>query len=393
MLASILQLALLVVVSLPSWRKGGVEGFVRYVVAAVGLTALAIALFAQRAVISGALSIVLANALMISAHQLWMEALHRFCGIDRGTRTFEAAFAVFCVVAVAVVWGLDDSPRYIALAKPRVAMATLPLVTSGLLWLRALYAGTPRPWPIGRKYLAWAAVLAVILNCARALVYVIADTPDDPVDSQSSSTLAVILLNLIGVFSAFGLILEVEARSRATLVDANDKLSSVASTDALTGLGNRRRLEERADVLLATARTDGAPITVMVLDIDYFKQINDRWGHDVGDRVLCAVAKQCVVTLRDADVLVRWGGEEFAAVLPRCSPDAAAAVGHRILDAIRAARMLPPGSGPVTASIGIAAVYAGEQTLTGAIRRADAAMYRAKAAGRDRLDVHVDAAS
>ncbi len=210
---------------------------------------------------------------------------------------------------------------------------------------------------------------------------------------MQSSSAAVVLINLTGVFSAVGLILEIEARARARLVDANHKLSSAASTDALTGLGNRRLLEQRADTMIAAARADGSPISVLVIDIDHFKRINDRWGHGVGDGVLCAVAGRCVEQLRDADVFVRWGGEEFVAVLPRCAPDAAHAVGDRILGAIRASSVLPQSGAPVTASMGIAEVRRGEQTFTDAIRRADAAMYRAKAAGRDRLDIHVDEAS
>ncbi len=108
-IASVMQLLLLVAVSIPSWRRANVDRFAWFVGAAICLAMVAMALFSRRALVSGALSIVLANALLVCAHQLWLEALYRFCDIARGTRRFEAICAALCVGAVAICWGLDDS--------------------------------------------------------------------------------------------------------------------------------------------------------------------------------------------------------------------------------------------------------------------------------------------
>jgi two-component system cell cycle response regulator len=184
--------------------------------------------------------------------------------------------------------------------------------------------------------------------------------------------------------------MEVETRARDTLVRANSKLETDALTDPLTSLGNRRRLEQETDAIIVAARRRDWAVAVLVLDIDHFKHINDRWGHVAGDAVLRAVASVCAEHLREHDLLVRWGGEEFMVVLPRCDAAAATLVASRILDAVRSATMLPDGSDAVTASIGIAQLHATESSFTEAIRRADAAMYRAKAAGRDRYEVHAE---
>lgn len=166
-----------------------------------------------------------------------------------------------------------------------------------------------------------------------------------------------------------------------------------ASCDALTGLANRRTAEHRLRVEQARAERRREPLTVAMLDLDHFKQVNDRWGHAAGDRVLVATAQVLREELRGADLGVRFGGEEFLAVLPGTGGDSAIHVAERIRE--RVGRFEVPaddGMIRVTVSIGLATLLPGE-SLPALLARADAALYRAKAEGRDRCVLADDSVS
>jgi diguanylate cyclase (GGDEF)-like protein len=124
----------------------------------------------------------------------------------------------------------------------------------------------------------------------------------------------------------------------------------------------------------------------VLLDVDHFKHINDRRGHAAGDVVLSAVGKLLAGTVRNCDIVARWGGEEFVIVLPSTSLEGAQLVAERIREQLESAK-IPDGGGeliPVTASFGVA-TYAGSETLEQVIDRADRAMYLAKSGGRNRV--------
>ena len=158
-----------------------------------------------------------------------------------------------------------------------------------------------------------------------------------------------------------------------------------AERDPLTGLGNRRHLERRCAELLPAAERDHQPLVVAVLDIDHFKQVNDRHGHAVGDRVLVALAQLLREKTRAGDVLVRHGGEEFVMVLPGMGSARALEVCERLREGL--ARYLwadhgLPAEG-ITVSIGLAA--AGPYRLDDLLQSADAVLFRAKHEGRNRV--------
>lgn len=157
-----------------------------------------------------------------------------------------------------------------------------------------------------------------------------------------------------------------------------------AAHDMLTGLANRRRAEERLAAELARARRLHTPLSVLLLDLDHFKLINDRWGHAAGDQVLVATADALQGSLRGADLATRYGGEEFLAILPDTGPEAALEVAERIRTEIEGLEV--PANGDTlraTTSIGIASLV-GEETADALVARADAALYQAKQAGRNR---------
>ncbi|WP_299315725.1 diguanylate cyclase [uncultured Halomonas sp.] len=186
--------------------------------------------------------------------------------------------------------------------------------------------------------------------------------------------------------------------SRAMVFDLSERkaleerLEKQALTDPLTGLGNRRALEDQAAMEIARAERSGAPLSLIAVDLDHFKRINDTYGHDVGDVVLQAFAKLARQVLRDGDVLCRMGGEEFAVLLPDTHREQALQVAERLREAVATTpaqvgqAATEDGTLAYTASLGVTLVYAGETTLKPAIKRADQGLYAAKETGRNRVE-------
>ncbi len=164
------------------------------------------------------------------------------------------------------------------------------------------------------------------------------------------------------------------------------ELHRMASTDTLTGMANRRVFLERAEAAFAHARTEGQPLALLMLDLDHFKQINDRLGHLEGDRVLIAFAQSVQQLLRADDTVGRLGGEEFGVLLPRSGYDDALAIAERILQHIRDLSLPGPHGQPVqvTTSVGLACLLPPDRSLRDLLDRADQALYQAKRQGRDR---------
>jgi diguanylate cyclase (GGDEF)-like protein len=172
---------------------------------------------------------------------------------------------------------------------------------------------------------------------------------------------------------------------------ASEVLRELATTDSLTGALNRRRFFELAAAEISRAERYDKPIAVATVDADHFKRLNDEHGHVVGDEALRTIARVAQRELRRVDVLCRYGGEEFMALFPETTATAAAVVAERLRGAIATEPVPLPegGSLHVTVSIGVVAWRRGDP-LDGVLRRADAAMYEAKAEGRNRLVIHDD---
>ena len=190
---------------------------------------------------------------------------------------------------------------------------------------------------------------------------------------------------------------------QATIVGGNDiterkalelKLLELATVDSLTGLANRRHFMERARHEYARARRSGKPLAAMMIDIDRFKEINDRHGHAVGDRVIRRLAESLRAITRTTDIAGRLGGDEFAVILPETDRIAAHEVAGRVLAAVLAERV-ESGTEAETAgesaaiaasiSIGVALLRDGDASPDALLNRADAALYEAKRRGRNQV--------
>lgn len=166
------------------------------------------------------------------------------------------------------------------------------------------------------------------------------------------------------------------------LTRANAELSRLARRDPLTGLLNRRGFEEQAGFALSAARRSGAAMSVVAVDADHFKRVNDELGHAAGDQALRAIADAAREALRESDIVARVGGEEFAALLSGCDGDGALVAAEKICAAMRALSI--PGIGVVTVSCGAAELAPLASDLVDGLARADLALYEAKRSGRDR---------
>ncbi len=167
----------------------------------------------------------------------------------------------------------------------------------------------------------------------------------------------------------------------------HDETYQMAMSDSLTGTGSRRRFQVEGRLLFETAQREGTPLCILMLDIDHFKDVNDRFGHAVGDVILKRIADRCRNELRGSDLFARYGGEEFVILLPGSTVGDGKTLAQRICSTLRSIDH-PEIDRPVTISIGVACVTPNRRgKLDALVQRADTAMYRAKTRGRDQVVV------
>jgi diguanylate cyclase (GGDEF)-like protein len=164
-------------------------------------------------------------------------------------------------------------------------------------------------------------------------------------------------------------------------------LAEIARSDPLTGVLNRKGLADELLRLVSVGGDSIFPLTLVFIDIDHFKRINDEHGHEVGDQVIRGLAELVRSAVQRDDLFARWGGEEFLLVFCDTPGLAAGAIAERVRERIAVAKW--PGGVRVTCSFGVAEWHRGEDLSEG-VKRADEAMYRAKQNGRDRVEIEID---
>jgi diguanylate cyclase (GGDEF)-like protein len=338
------------------------------------LNALAHLLFALRGHIPDVLSIAGGNALLVGVYLSLLGAVLRFQGraLQRRVAWALPLLMAGCMALLSGSYGA------------RVVVAGLMLLALNLWLLGSLYAGR-RAW-LGRG--AWLVVGALVFQTLVLLlrVGVVGVSPLAGAELlQASAVQTLTFMSTFGVVVLASLGFVFMARDRAD--EGNRRMAGV---DSLTGVANRRAVIAALDRDVARSIRTREPIAVMMVDIDHFKQVNDRYGHPVGDQVLCGVVNVLRERVRSQDLVGRYGGEEFMVVLPDTSLKGAYVLALQLCEAVEAFSAVHAGQEiPVTISIGVF----GGTLLPGdhwdmLISAADRALYNAKHQGRNRVEVN-----
>lgn len=242
------------------------------------------------------------------------------------------------------------------------------------------------------RTIAWLAIFTQ-LSITSTVLLLNAARPEINRWSFSNNDLRLDLINLMMLVILLPAISLIAARlssmrsrlqaQRAKLTEALDEVKRLATHDELTGLFNRRYMLARLSQEKRRFRRNPHVFSVALIDLDHFKLINDARGHEAGDEVLCAFSKAVSSSLRDSDLIARWGGEEFLLLLPDTTLGQARATIERLQQVIHDIPTL--NGGTLTFSAG-ATEYRPDEKLTATVARADHAMYAAKAAGRNRVN-------
>jgi diguanylate cyclase (GGDEF)-like protein len=300
-----------------------------------------------------------------------------------GARVFNGRPALpGSLIAGAALWlSAAQWPGFEAGSEVRSQLSSI--IIAGYVWLTAYEFWRGRKEPLVSR---WPAILLFITHGAMFLLRTPLNSLLHDKESNavvSSAWLSVLSLEAFLMTIATAFILLAMSKERTEL-----RHKTAAMIDPLTGLLNRRAFLADAEALLRRQIARDCPIGVLLIDLDHFKSINDRFGHAVGDKVLQVFAKTTRASLRQTDLIGRLGGEEFTVVLADASRDNAFLVADRLRNAFAAdADELDGQTLHATASIGVAVIVDPQQDLAQLITLADQALYLAKARGRNRVEV------
>lgn len=280
---------------------------------------------------------------------------------------------LLAVLIGVLVWGLFDIS---AALKPASTLAAIMMVITFSVSISLYRKGNPLV-----KYFLIGHTFFVVFNGIAVLFYKGLIEP-----SYLSSHGVGIGIMLEALTLAF--IISYRIKILEDIRASQDELKRQAATDPLTRLYNRRFFFSEADYLLELGKKGNTPLTMMVIDIDHFKQVNDTYGHATGDKVIIKIAQALKKYSRSKDLIARFGGEEFVMLLPETGLDEAIGCAERIRMAIEEIRTATADSEiRCTISIGVATIDAGHETIESALHRADKALYEAKNSGRNRFCV------
>jgi diguanylate cyclase (GGDEF)-like protein len=280
----------------------------------------------------------------------------------------------------------------LAIAQVRNTLTVIVInsaIKSAMLWLIfSLVIRRMVGRPLARMGAFVREIDAGALEADRAGPEPLAVEPGGPHELHAlATTLNTMAGRLRGAFADNAVLLRdlrgMNATLQARVAERTKELEHLAATDLLTGLVNRRKLDETLERAAMQARRDGSALAVILGDVDHFKSINDRHGHRIGDVALVAFAEALREGVRPADTVGRWGGEEFLIVCPGTDLPTAAALAERLRQRIAATPL--PVVGARTCSFGVAALLPGEAP-DALLARADAALYRCKRNGRNRVE-------
>jgi diguanylate cyclase (GGDEF)-like protein len=376
-------------VLLLSWRSlpDTVRPSLRWWLAGLALHPLGFLLLALRGELPSWLTGPTSATVLAVAFACMAVALRNFYGLPERR---ERLAVVVLAVAVAGIWFSEVQPSL------QGRIASLNLLVAVLLGsgARAVFRhGGPR----GRVPRITGAIFATVtalvllragLELAWPDVAPAAAAPHVPLPSSLVNLVSAAAMLLLPPLSTVGFVLMCAERSQ-------EQLALTARMDFLTGIFNRRAIEDLAARAISASRRHGVPVSILVVDLDHFKHVNDEHGHECGDNALVESVRRMRESLRSEDLIGRQGGEEFVVVMPDIDLASAHAAAERLrLQFSDRPMRIHDGEREVeaklTVSVGVAALEPADQQFSNLLRRADRAMYAAKAAGRNRVmvDVH-----
>ena len=361
-----------------SWRSlpSAVHPSLRWWLTGLFLHPLGFGLVALRGWIPESVGIPVAATLLASSFACLAIALRSFYRLpERRGRLVVVAV----LVAVLSVWFINVAPNLNARVFTNHVLLAI-MIGSGA---RAVFR---RNGPRGQVPRITGALFALVtlLVVARAIVELGTPTTSAELLAPRPENVPCLLgLLLLPLLASVSFLLMCTERAQA-------QLEHTARVDYLTGIYNRRAIEELATRVISAARRHDFPLALMIVDIDHFKRVNDEYGHACGDKALIESVGRMHEILRAEDLLGRLGGEEFVVVMPRISHEQAVAAAERLRERFAERPMrLHDGERDIelqlTLSVGVVVLHPGDSQFSHLLRRADRAMYAAKAAGRDRV--------
>jgi len=344
------------------------------------LAAIALVLLACRGLIPNFLSIVVANTLAGAAICIIYLGFRRYFGLTLPLKPLAISLVVLCALLTGFHYGYDSiAIRTVVIS---AFLSGFSLAIGILIFQSSHRSLTLSPYPA--RFTAWVSMLFFIGFGVRAIIYLTGT--DHLVSAMQASS-----WNL--VFLSFGtLVLPILTMGAIMMV--HDRMMSKAIQDAnhdfLTGAWTRRAFFEFAERELLRAKRMKRSLSLLMFDVDYFKRINDTYGHATGDNVLIDIVERAQLEIRNIDYISRMGGEEFSILLPEADANAAFAIAERLRSRLSAGSsiVITPGldatekTVPYTVSIGVA-THQSDESIVALMHRADIALYSAKAAGRN----------
>lgn len=325
------------------------------------------------------IGIILANTLLITFHLCMVWGIRMFYGVNpRLPRRFWAFLALYAAILAFFTYAVPSFT-----VRGILTSAFIMLII--LEFLRVLIRNSYDIADIIRIPIVSCFALCVAFHATRlVLLATVFSGAGNLLFENPLTSVTIAFTIFITILWSGGILLLDNAKLIGDLIKKNMMLENMALKDELTGLFNRHSLDQTIVAEMQRQNRYQEPVTLIMLDLDHFKTVNDRFGHDAGDMVLVEAARRVIKGIRSTDFLFRWGGEEFLILMPNTSLEGAAFVADKLRCALLGAPIEPVGT--VTASFGVAERKPGESREDW-FRHVDQAMYRAKRGGRNRVEL------
>ena len=355
-------------------------GFGYWTLANVAMT-VTFSLFALKGIAPEFVTVVIANTSAITGSICRYAGVRFFWGAESLPHVrFHQAVVVVCALLLTYYTCIDDNIV--------LRLFAVSLIVSGyfLATARNMIKGATQGYPYEAWTLALLNLVYATLMMGRAFEWLIFPEARHLLIASSMSTLYFSSILLLEVTTALLFLMLNSQRLAKNLLQMQGDLEKLAASDMLTGLYNRRKLEEVCTAALTHARVHNRPSALLLIDLDHLKQMNDTFGHPAGDALLNTVVKTIRSQLRDQDILGRLGGDEFVVVLPATPEDAAKTFADQIRQSVQCQPFLwEDQEMAMSISVGVAALSDADCNWQDWLKRADTNLYQAKKGGRNQI--------